>query len=165
MPDDDEEPEEEDEEEEGEEEEDEGAAFVWESSGGCEMCDSMDGREFDTEPYRPHPNCNCTIISRTGMNRDCGNEQLHYVVEHSESVHHASDPDVDDEFDLVYDYEITCFDGEEITGEVVVSATYGEEQGAELEDFMDDMFEDALELVDEIAMMECQNCGAHPHIA
>jgi hypothetical protein len=37
--------------------------FEWESSGGCEKCDGMEGFHEDDEPLRPHPHCHCRIYA------------------------------------------------------------------------------------------------------
>ena len=139
--------------------------YVWLSSGGCEMCDSMDGEEFDTEPYRPHPNCNCTIVSRSGGGSDCDESLLTYQVDWTHSVHHTSGVDPNEEFDFIFDYEIHCPGGQEIAGEGLVSKNYGEYRWGDYEDVEADAYEEALELVDEIAASECPPCPDPPAVS
>ena len=139
--------------------------YVWQGSGGCTMCEEMDGQTFDTEPGRPHRNCNCTIIDRTGMNRSCDESRIQYQVDHTGNIHHYARPDPNDEFDMVFDYDITCPDGEHITGQVTVSFPYSDAWGDDVESLFADAEAEALELVDGIAASECQVCGGHPAVA
>lgn len=50
-----------------------GGVYVWESSGGCDDCDALDGAEFDDFEDIPdsHPNCECeiTFVSRSKKRR------------------------------------------------------------------------------------------------
>ncbi|MCA1945258.1 MAG: hypothetical protein LDL30_08240, partial [Desulfovibrio sp.] len=46
------------------------AIWVWRSSpGACITCRVMDGRKYtyDAVPFRPHPNCNCTVEAVSSM--------------------------------------------------------------------------------------------------
>lgn len=131
--------------------------YVLYSSGGCVICDGMDGMTFPGEPYRPHPNCNCTIMDRSGLHGDCDEARMAYRLDYSHPIYHSDEFDPDDEFDLFYDYEITCPDGETLSGQVLVSVTFGEQD----EDFLTDVednYAEALKLVEEIAASECASC-------
>lgn len=133
--------------------------YVWVTNGGCERCDALDGLVFDTEPFRPHRNCNCSIISRSGVHRDCRAEFATYEVAYSSPVHHTDGSNENDEFDLVFDYRIRCWDGEIIEGQVSVSLTYAEMWATgDPEDAMLSAEMEAYELVEEIAATECHPC-------
>ena len=115
---------------------------------------------FETEPGRPHPNCNCTIVDRTRGNSTCDESRLSYEVEQSGNTHHVLHPEPDDEFDMIFDYKITCPDAGTISGQVIVSIVYCGQQYMTDEDF-EDAYAQALELVDEIAASGCPACEEH----
>lgn len=130
--------------------------YVWTSSGGCERCDAMDGLEVaeSEQGSAPHPECNCTVRRRPGPGSGCDEARLGYDVTYSHPIHHPSYVDGDSEFDLVYDYTITCPNGDTMSGQVMVTTTYNEQT----ERGMDAMDMEALEMVDEMASAECPPC-------
>jgi hypothetical protein len=139
--------------------------YEWVSSGGCTRCDALDGRFFKTPPWRPHPNCNCSILDRFAQNTDCDSSDVRYEVDYDHPNHHGPTYEPGDEFDLIFNYTIRCWgNAEVITGQVVVSMTYDQYETDAPQDFFDDAFAEALELVEEIAVEECPVCGKHPHI-
>jgi hypothetical protein len=149
----------EEEETEDEEPENEEDVFEWSSNGGCERCDALDGHICKEDSPRPHPNCDCTIISRSHAARSCDGSDVRYEVEHGGSVHHTGGLDPDEEFDLVFDYTIVCWGAaEQISGEVIVTRTYREDASTEPEDLIDDALAEALKQVEEIAAEECPQC-------
>jgi hypothetical protein len=140
--------------------------YEWSSNGGCERCDAMDGHLCEEEPPRPHPHCDCTIISRSKPSRTCDASDVQYSVQHSGNIHHGSGLDLDEEFDIVFDYTIECWGGAQtLSGEVFVSRTYRECQGTDSADLLEDALAEALEEVEEIAVEECPVCGEHPHVS
>lgn len=152
--------------------------YEWVSTGGCTRCDSMEGRYYlsPTGVPRPHPNCNCTVLNRTRTKEECDSSDAVFLVSYSGNSHHGPSEDVDDHFDMFYDYTITCWgDAAVVTGQVVVEATYGDlhgpnypdslESDRSIEDFYEDRFAEALELVEQVAVEECPVCGTHPSVA
>ena len=140
--------------------------YEWSSNGGCERCDALDGHLCEAEPPRPHPHCDCTIIHRSKPSRTCDASDVQYSVEHSGNIHHGSGLDPNEEFDLVFDYTIECWgEAGTISGEVFVSRTYGDLDGSDPDDLVDDALAEALERVEEIAVEECPVCGDHPHVS
>ena len=141
--------------------------YEWQSNGGCERCDALDGHLCVEPPPRPHPNCDCRIIDRERRSYRCDESDVRYEVNHSANIHHGSDPDPDEEFDLVFDYEIICWGNtERISGEVTVSRTYGElEAGDQGEEFIEDALVEAIDKVHEIAASECPTCPKPPLVS
>ena len=136
----------------------------WQSNGGCERCDALDGH-LCTDWARPHPNCDCRVIDRSNPSKYCDSSDVQYSVEHAGNLHHASRPDLDDEFDLVFDYKITCWgNAQEISGEVTVSKTY-RELDEDVLGTLDDAMTEALKKVEEVAVVECPVCADHPYVA
>jgi len=134
-------------------------SFEWVSNGGCERCDALDGHICEEDSPRPHPNCDCTIINRSQPSQSCDGSDVRYEVAFGGSVHHSGGADPDEEFDLVFDYNIVCWGAaEEITGEVVVTRTYADDLANDPEDLIDDALAEALEMVEEIAAQECPEC-------
>ncbi len=134
--------------------------YSWQSSGGCERCDSMQGRLYPEEPGRPHPHCNCTRdLVGYGPEFDCELGNL-IQLEHAGSNHPAGQlPDPDDTLELVYDYRITCNDGFVYEGQVMVEMTYAEL--ADL-DSLDAAYEEAFDMVESIADDSCRPCEQGP---
>ncbi|TAH37205.1 MAG: hypothetical protein EYC70_09505 [Planctomycetota bacterium] len=142
--------------------------FEWSSNGGCERCDALDGHLCDEEPPRPHPDCDCSILERSRPHNSCDSSDVRYEIQHAGNIHHDSaNPAPDDEFDLVFDYTIHCWgDAEEISGEIVITRTYGDfDDVDQIEDAIDDALAEALEDVEELAVEECPVCGEHPHVS
>ena len=129
--------------------------YVWTSSGGCQRCDALDALEVPAEQQgsTPHPNCNCTVERHPGEPTACDENNIRYTVTYSHPIHHPNYVDGDSEFDMVYDYVITCPTGEVLTGEVLVTTTYDGHI-----DEPDDVDLEALEMVDDIAATECPGC-------
>lgn len=139
--------------------------YEWESNGGCDRCDALDGMWFDVPPPKQHPKCDCTVIDRTQSNRGCDSSDVRYHVAHEDNNHHGPYGPGDD-FDMVFSYEIKCWGGGgTLVGEVVVTMTYGELENSENEDFFDDAYDEALQIVEDIAVSDCPVCGDHPAVA
>ncbi len=141
--------------------------YEWISSGGCQCCDNMEDRFYEISPPRPHPNCNCTIYDRSQGNSQCDSSDVRYDISHAGNSHHSGgNPAPDDEFDMYFDYVITCWgNSQTISGQVSVSVSYGHASETDVEDLFDEAFAEAIELVDDIAVNECPVCGKHPLVA
>jgi len=145
---------------------DDGPRYEWSSNGGCERCDAMDGHLCSEMPPRPHPRCDCTIIDRSHPASTCDASDVRYHVDHSGNIHHGAGTNDSDEFDLVFDYTIVCWgNAQTLSGEVIVSRTYGDLDRFEPGDLIEDALNDALEKVEQIALDECPVCGEHPAVA
>ena len=138
--------------------------FVWQSNNGCDLCETLDGMEFEIEPDRPHKNCQCTIYSIHKGDGVC-KQELEYEIMHTGNNHTASAPIQDtDTFDATFDYQIKCEDGSILEGEVTIQVEYGLTRSAFRGEISDDMMwdlmaNDVLEVVENIAMMNCPACS------
>ncbi len=142
---------------------------TWQSSGGCERCDSMDGRLWPEPPGRPHPHCNCTMrrVGQVdgGCDPDTGGIQVQFEgSNHPNSPDDGSDVDLQDEVELIYTYRITCDDGAVYEGEVTVSVTYQDLYDDLEGDIADDRYDEAYDLVEGITDNECRPCPT-PHVS
>lgn len=84
--------------------------FVFDSTGGCPLCDSKDG-EYTTLPSRPHPYCDCHIYSKQSSEGDC------FEIEYEDFETYNEENDFSDHtipFTLKIIHRITCKDDYEM---------------------------------------------------
>jgi hypothetical protein len=139
---------------------DNGELYEWVSNGGCTICDALDGHLCEEDPPRPHPRCDCTIISRSHPSTDCDSSDVRYEItgiRMDRLADHGSQVD----WEVVVDYEIECWGNAQIiVGELVFQLTLEEHDLGD-----DEAVAEALERIDEIAVSECPVCGDHPAVA
>lgn len=158
-----------------EEDQDQGSeVYVWQSNNGCDLCQSLDGMEFEVEPDRPHKFCQCTIYKVRQGDGTCRGE-LEYTIEHTGNDHSRASgggrPSAGDTFDVSFDYQIRCEDGTVIEGEITVQVDYdllyaynssvfkNYDYEISEDEFWGQIYDDVLSNIDNIAASECPSCS------
>lgn len=110
------------------------ARYYFNSRGGCERCDAMDGvTEF--EPHRPHPGCDCEIGHYD--ERQCARFDTEIVSDNFPG------PGSGEDHEITMGVTVTCCNGE--THEIEITKAWRA-------DTVDDEREAQHELMDEMEM-------------
>jgi len=137
----------------------------WQSSGGCERCDSMEDRLYPEAPGRPHPHCNCTMrlvgMVEGGCVSNSGGIQVMFAgSNHPDAGSDDTPVDPAGIVELIYNYRFTCDDGAVFEGEVTVSVTYEDMYDQSEDGIENDRYDEAYDIVEGIANNECRPCPA-----
>src|SRR5690606_12702436 len=127
-------------------------SWHWDSSGGCEACDALQGYH-EQQPCRPHPGCTCEPEALDIPEADCG-----YVVTvwHLDNHHTDSNPSESDTFTMEWAFEIECFDGlRGLSGTLELEVEYGPFWQEDAEGPWQDVESRALEKAEELADELC----------
>jgi hypothetical protein len=140
--------------------------YDWVTNGGCERCDSMEGRLYPEPPGRPHPHCDCTIQWVGRGPQSCESNEADITLDHEGSTHpYGPWPSPDDTFEMYFAYRIICPAGDVLEGEIMIERTYQDEQTMDPDDFFDEAYVEAFGEVEDIAASECSPCPEPPGVS
>lgn len=133
--------------------------YRWNSSGGCERCDSMP-TNHESEPSRPHPNCGGQIIKIPKGTGRCRYPEPRIELD-CHGDHDGYDPA--GSFTAIWEFRITCRDGTEIVGQFSTEKAYADWETWEDQDVSTErMMDEAMQIAEAHAETECPECEPDP---
>ena len=123
-------------------------SYYFDSTGGCELCDAMAGY-YETEPCRPHPNCNCPI--EDDSSDDEGNA-VNFDWSYERGMTERDPERPNQAYIIPVEVTVECYSGRTMTDSTDVEFEESDEpEGDAVFDYIDDeVYEAAAELAEEM---------------